>query len=1129
MVPQSYDPKQLAINHQRSKPAAGGFVSLADLDASHPPSQPWSKPTWWPRKERLEDGINTDNDGKARHHTTAAVKPRAAVPPPLQLRNEAFSSHRPTLIGTSNISPKNQAELTPEYDEYGDIKSAAVSHGRSRSEAGCITPTIRITPATKHADWPSLTQPQLGRARAQSSLYSQPSPADGVHLPGSLPEARDRSRDSTGTLFEDDDSPVSRSRIVSAVTLFEEDDSPRDRKRFRSSSGASDSKLVIQTSLSNEATRHSLGWWNILTPFLPRSSMHALLRGADDEKDRPSLPSPSFNRSVLDFRDGKEGAEASPVSPDFLRNGRGHTTVFTDMTDWEGQLGKGMFGPQQSPNQEQPPRQGGDFVTRYEEIEADDSATSSRLRDEKSTRGYAHTANQDRKNPFLQPELPVLPRLNTSDPRQGSRSKGSLSPASVAQHHFFSPSDREVPMLFDPITPEATETPQPNQFKQSGAFFDEKSKPLPIPKDIVAPTWPRHDSVMTEFEIDSSPTLHEAEAAPVVRAGQTVEPSPSMSQQGHGHPAGRLQEVRSTQPPPYSPPRTTRRKYTAILPPGHQMSGARPPQSPSPVSPGLQQAMSARGALPMAEISRPAPAHRAYGQNRGLGQETQSSQRGPPLPMGPRQHGPSYESRRKVEARRQRAEKEDAIAKKVGGLWRGRGCFGPKNKALKGGPEARRRRRWMIGLTLGLVAMIILVVTLAMTLTRKHTNESTEQSQWLNITGWPPVPTGTSTVIRPDAVVENTACVFPSTMWSCAVPKELQVSGASSLTDQPDFRMEIRFRNDSSTAKLLSQSNNRRLTRREVYNAASASKFLRDSYGLEARSDEDTRWSPIPGLPTIEDQKFLGNTTDGIQGSRKEGEPTPFYISFLSPAPESKKLKKRQKSKEGDASIPFPDVKTTIPPPDNAPDGTASPANLVPLPDSQPLRLYNRGLGSEHYGFYTYFDRSIFLKSTSLLNKSDKDGGAVRDDANGGSLKSEARVRCTWAQTRFLVQIWTNRPQQALLSGNTTTSTGASSDTARPGSFPYPITITTDRHGGDIGKKLIYCYGMDGNEQLVADQAKIQVENRGFGGKLVGGGQGPLGKTKVTLAQGGLGGIDGGTGGCACQWRNFADSTDQLL
>src|SRR3569833_3041601 len=43
----------------------------------------------------------------------------------------------------------------------------------------------------------------------------------------------------------------------------------------------------------------------------------------------------------------------------------------------------------------------------------------------------------------------------------------------------------------------------------------------------------------------------------------------------------------------------------------------------------------------------------------------------------------------------------------------------------------------------------------------------------------------------------------------------------------------------------------------------------------------DTGFTPKPDPPPFHEYWFLGNTTDGIVSSRKAGEPTPFYITFL--------------------------------------------------------------------------------------------------------------------------------------------------------------------------------------------------------------------------------------------------------
>jgi hypothetical protein len=449
-------------------------------------------------------------------------------------------------------------------------------------------------------------------------------------------------------------------------------------------------------------------------------------------------------------------------------------------------------------------------------------------------------------------------------------------------------------------------------------------------------------------------------------------------------------------------------------------------------------------------------------------------------------------------------------------------------KAEAGSRDAKakkKRRCAFIWILSGLLAIVILVVVLVMTLTRKE-SDMPVQSSWLNITGYPPIPTGIATIARPDAVVENSACVHPATMWSCAVPKEDQSALAPNDPDQPNFRVEIRFQNGSYSTPSTNVSKTRRSSI-GAGNPISAMGLIRDRL-LRARDTfTDTLFTPSPAPPSEEDQSFLGNTTDGNHVPF-DGEFTPFFISFLPTTVVSASLDKRQDTSNSSSTNAdqFPNITDAIPPPAIGPDGTAADANLLSFPTSQPIRLYNRGLSTEHYGFYSYYDRSIFLKSTALLTTDNADVGEVPDDLNGGSPKDAATVRCTWAQTRFRVQIWTNMQSSAALlsAANGTTSTSSSADDfSRPGSFPYPVTVTLDRHGGDPTLKSIYCYGIDDREHIETNAKKFQLENRGAGGVLVNPTQGVFGAANASLADGGPGGVDGGTGGCSCQWQNWVN------
>ena len=412
------------------------------------------------------------------------------------------------------------------------------------------------------------------------------------------------------------------------------------------------------------------------------------------------------------------------------------------------------------------------------------------------------------------------------------------------------------------------------------------------------------------------------------------------------------------------------------------------------------------------------------------------------------------------------------------------------------------------------LAIVVVAVALATTLTRKG-DETPVQSQWLNLTGYPPMPTGIATIAGPEPQVQNSGCIKPSSLWSCALPKEQQEANKPYSANQPNFRVSIQFLNGTypNSTVPLSVSSSTKIRARGLF-------------------------EPSPPPPSIKDQTFLGNTTDG--NSRPyAGEGTPFYVTLLSPIKlPSSRLARRSS---------FPDLGAIIPPPEEAPDGTAAAANLYPLPESQPVRLYNRGQSNEHYGFYTYFDRSIFLDSSAPLDGGQ--GDQSPEDRNGGSSKEHARVRCTWAQTRFLVQIWTQPTLtgMVLLSGNpsppssaqstpTTSSTristptpvnSSATDFTRPGSFPYPVTITIDRHGGAAKEKMVYCYGLDNEQRINSTEKKLEIEDRGFGGTLVNPAPGIFNNTGVANSaligrrDADIGPVDGGTGGCSCQWANW--------
>ena len=131
-------------------------------------------------------------------------------------------------------------------------------------------------------------------------------------------------------------------------------------------------------------------------------------------------------------------------------------------------------------------------------------------------------------------------------------------------------------------------------------------------------------STMIEDEPQFSPNVREARAAPILRGGtfvpaslprsssarpsaipsraestvDTLSPTPAQKI-SVSYPAT-TERTPGSQPPPYSPPVKPVPRYKAILPPDLQPQ----PQSPGPVSPGMQNVMANRGAIPMSDMER---------------------------------------------------------------------------------------------------------------------------------------------------------------------------------------------------------------------------------------------------------------------------------------------------------------------------------------------------------------------------------------------------------------------------------------------------------------------------------------------------------------------------------------------
>ncbi|EFX02495.1 hypothetical protein CMQ_5856 [Grosmannia clavigera kw1407] len=602
---------------------------------------------------------------------------------------------------------------------------------------------------------------------------------------------------------------------------------------------------------------------------------------------------------------------------------------------------------------------------------------------------------------------------------------------------------------------------------------------------------------------DRSPTVVSSSRflAPIQPAGETSEKTVEVQVQGRE----RSTDTPSDAPPPYETPSRPEMavRYRAVLPPGH-LARADFPLSPGPISPGLLQAMTSQGAIHMAEVPLTPPGIRSA-----------AAASGTPLPNQPRgaflfRGAAPSPAAAKVERTRQRHEKEDVAVQQAGSFWRGRGCL-PQNGCFgrRRGREARKRRRAILGVAGGVISAITLAVVLAVVLARRHTAVSTAYSFWLNTTDFPPIPTGVTTVVGAENTITADGCVSPSTMWSCSLPKEQQNANLPFSADALMFVLDIQF--DNSSQKLWNVADGAvPVPTTTTALSGTTTSFTAKTTGTAAATTMatstsqrfDAGFTPQPSPPAFEEMWFLGNTTDDIVADRKAGEPTPFYISFLasvnsSTAGPNEVVRRRNRMREratgSSSSFHFPAAATNA-------DGTGAAAVLRPFPKQQPVRLYDRGLPTEHYGFYSYFDKTIYVKSTAP-------DGSDADDKAGGSLETEAAYMVTFLQTRFLVEIWTRMGNSTRMLGDSTVRTA---NTTQPGTFPYPITITEDLHGGDFNSKGAFARAVDSEQHILAANTSLIVANLQFGGTLI--------NHSDNLS---FGGSDGGSGGCKCAWANF--------
>jgi len=1057
-------------------------------------------------------------------------------------------SDRAVVIGIS-VSPEELAEHSASPEASG-VEPKGLTEQYALDRRPSIAPSILITPAKDIAPWSAVEDDQFQeqRKRAASSVYSQLPPQNGGRIidsdivppiPPLPPDAKKHYAQVNG--IDEKHEKNSHAGIDSTCTVYDEDGAENTMMgaRTRSDSGGSHLRIITkQSSIDTIATKHrSQGWWNhIVSPFFPKSPMTFKFGSNTPTKPEPATPTPLEAPAAGHDQETRKSRRQS-FSPRATKS-EGPESPHTSWTDssidaeFEKRALPGDDRREtfiEDEPQEMPPLDSAALLSKFQGFGLAAEYYEACLYDMHSETPYFECQNHS-----------CLPARMDSRSPPAVQEGGSTRGIDAGPNTLF-----DLPRQAEQSQPLAAQQAPTNRFS---AAFHEALAPGPQER-------PQSDATVIE-DWDGTPVVREAHVAPIVRAPEPVPaaqppiPEPELEPQP-ARAIGELlkpAEVTPCQPPAYPSPKKPRmpKKYVAVMPPDRTPAPYETdygqPMSPQPVTPAVERS-AAKDAIVMNEVRRKplevstmqgARDHNYYRRPETAQPEDQVSVSDLYPPPRPRHESPApraWEVKEKGLPPRQPNKSRE--------FPKCRSCFSSAK------PKNKKEKIILWAIAAGLVLLIVLILVLCMTLNRKG-NETPVQSQWLNLTGFPPIPTGVSTIVQPNNILADSDCVEPSTMWSCAVPKEEQQGISPNAPDQPNFRVEIMFQNGTNATSNATATNASDINRRSyghIVNPVSAGSFIRNRLLLVRSAFNSNSYAPSPAPPTLEDQIFLGNITDG-NAAPFDGEYTPFFMSFEAATKlSSSRILKRQSStssRNNSDSDPFPDPTKAIPPPSTKADGTAASATLHPTPSSQPLRLYDRGLDTEHYGFYTYFDRSIFLKSSAPSNPSANATAPVPDDEDGGSSETEAAVRCTWAQTRFLVQIWTkkqglatlldpaanttspSKPTRTSTSQNTTSlSSSSANDFTQPGSFPYPVTITLDRHGGDINSKMIYCYGLDNREHVITSEKKIQLEDRGVGGHLVNPALGPFGDVNVTRAQGGPGGIDGGNGGCGCRWVNW--------
>lgn len=1055
-------------------------------------------------------------------------------PSPLDLNNEISPSDRAITIGLA--IPSAAMSTHTQSPQSGAPYPHSPPHLKQPQRYGyeIATPTIVITPAKEDFDVRSSAFLEAPGRRPTSSVYSRhtnglsrgPIPNQRTPPVPALPKFAAKSNASLRTIARD-----------SAATKFEEDDSPplvfqshvdiSSRKGLEHQEDEASRSLPRTIELSRKNSQHvptprrSKGWWNVITsPFSAKSGAFSFrspsLEESDEDVDREPMLGGASDMGVTDHSlsqsDGNGTRSAPPTDPvrNFSFKARVRTPQRSDTapgainsgnsadvniyrTPDDGEASsyydsKRNFPSMVGPKAGARPRaleDIGDFDPRKSCYQGPKSMRESEFYRIPEGGEAAEYYDSNRTFPSLVPYgweygdkgLEGWSPRRSVMPKDAAVESGSLteSPSNIET----AGADKEGPAGQAKVVEQSTvQSSHAAEFEGfSGAYGPTERKFFTTPSEDELRGRSSGVPKITPYAL--SPT---SEATPIVEdAHMATYIGPQSS---NGEP--REVDIASTRTPTPSPPV-----------PRNGLGNATMATREAPIAAPISE----KPPYPVTEHSRSA--------SQGLGISDDEAERGlfPPPPTANEKSGTDSEYPQELPLRKRKS-----------------GC------------------RWIccfVPVVFGIL-MAALVFLCVFFIPFPHVDEPV-QAQWLNLTGFPALPTGISTVIGPKPANEVTGCVSQEQLWTCALPADEAYMANSDQLNQPNFRFEIRFRSNIVPSTETAQiSSNSTLLKRSTSQTAQAGALVKR-----------TAWTNLlftssPAPPSIEDQTFIGRTTDN-NSIPFDGEETPFYISLLEAGDLTSNyipgLQKRDPkfhypypttssaassgtassspTSASSASTVIPAGPTSIPQQAIRSDGKPAPAVLYPFAYAQPLRLFNRGQSSEHYGFYVYFDRSMYLSLDSTSNSSTIGGSSIRANVP----LANANAVCTWSQTRMLVQIWTRKAAVTSLSGSTPSNialtSSSANDMAAPGSFPYAVTMTLDRHGGDASEKGVYCNSLN-SEQQVTDTVHTWIaENRAFGGELVNPAAVPMSNGTSLTKRSDEAGIDGGSGGCACQWQNW--------